>query len=338
MRKNKTVAELLKNCPAFPEFDEYYANQARSRQDQLTKPPGSLGKLEELAIWMAGWQRKTKPTMENVNCLVFAGNHGVSSKDVSAYPSTVTAQMVENFKNGGAAINQLCALAEITLSVIPIDLEKPTCDFSESPAMSEEETFAAMQLGHDSLSNDCDLLILGEMGIANTTAATAISCALFKQPVEKWTGTGTGISPKQLFRKISVINTALELHGVDFLSPVRILSSFGGREMAAIAGAVLAARLKSIPVLLDGFACTVAAATLQLFDKQILEHCLVAHSSAEPGHAGILNYLNKEPILDLNMRLGEGSGAAIASLILKSALATHNAMATFAEAGLSGKN
>ena len=176
-----------------PQFDDHVANQARAHQNQLTKPHGSLGRLEEFAIWMAGWQRKINPTMDNTNCLIFAGNHGVATNGVSAYPSNVTAQMVENFKNGGAAINQLCELADIKLSVIPIDLEQPTRDFSREAAMGLEETMAAMQLGFNAVTEDCDLLVLGEMGISNTTAATAIACALFNQPVELWTGIGTGL-------------------------------------------------------------------------------------------------------------------------------------------------
>ena len=246
--------------------------------------------------------------------------------------------MVENFKRGGAAINQICKLANIQLSVIPIDLEYPTRDFSKEAAMGLEETIAAMQLGFDSVNQDCDLLLLGEMGISNTTAATAIACALFKKPVEAWTGIGTGLDEKRLANKISVIKSAIELHGQNFKCPESILATLGGRELAAIAGSIIAARLLRIPVLLDGFICTSAAATLTIFDNKILDHCLVSHLSTEPGHYGILSYLNKKPILDLNLRLGEGSGAAIASLIIKSSIAIHNGMATFNEAGVSQKN
>ena len=297
-----------------PQFDDHVANQARAHQNQLTKPHGSLGRLEEFAIWMAGWQRKINPTMDNTNCLIFAGNHGVATNEVSAYPSNVTAQMVENFKNGGAAINQLCELADIKLSVIPIDLEQPTRDFSREAAMGLEETMAAMQLGFDAVTEDYDLLVLGEMGISNTTAATAIACALFNQPVELWTGIGTGLDTNGLSTKISVIESALKLHGKKFRSTKSILATLGGRELAAIVGSIIAARLLRIPVLLDGFICTSAAATLTIFDKKILDHCLISHLSTEPGHNGVLKFLNKKPILDLNMRLGEGSGAAIASL------------------------
>ncbi len=338
MIKKNIIKKFLNDEVPFKQFDKYYANLAKNHQNSLTKPRGSLGKLEEYAIWMAGWQKRKKPKMNNFQCLVFVGNHGVSKRNVSAYPSEVTKQMVKNFKKGGAAINQLCNLSNTALSVIPIDLEKPTKDFSEEKAMSYNETFSAMQLGYNSVPKKCDLLILGEMGISNTTSATAISCALFNASVKKWTGLGTGISEKDLRNKISVIKKGLKLHGRKFDSVIEILSSFGGREMAAIAGSVIAARVRGIPILLDGFVSTASAATLTIFNKNILEHCLISHVSTEPGHKDIIFRLRMRPILDLSMRLGEASGAAVAALIIKAALATHNKMATFLEAGVSKKN
>ena len=338
MINKNIIREFLNGEIQYKQFDKYYADLARNRQDNLTKPMGSLGKLEKYAIWMAGWQKKEKPTINNFQCLVFAGNHGVAKKNVSAYPPEVTEQMVKNFKNGGAAINQLCKLSNIKLSVIPINLEKPTKDFSEEKAMNLSETLCAMQLGYNSVPKKCDLLILGEMGISNTTSATAISCALFDSPVKKWTGLGTGISEENFKNKISVIKKGLKLHGKKFDSVVEILSSFGGREMAAIAGSVIAARIRGIPILLDGFVSTASAATLTIFNENILEHCLISHLSIEPGHKGIILKLKKEPILDLSMRLGEGSGGAVAALIIRAALVTHNKMATFSEAGVSKKN
>jgi len=331
------IENFFKGKIKIPLFDEVIANGARKLQNELTKPPGSLGKLEEYAIWMAGWQKKKKPTMNNFQCIVFAANHGVANKGVSAYPSEVTSQMVQNFKKGGAAINQLCNLANVKLSVIPIDLKNPTKDFSEEKSMKYDETISAMELGFNSVSKGCDLLILGEMGISNTTAATAISCALFNGSTEKWTGLGTGISKEKLKKKISVIKNGLKLHGKKFESVEKILSAFGGREMAAIAGSVIAARVIGIPVLLDGFISTASAATLTIFKKNFLDHCLISHLSSEPGHKGILSHLKKEPILDLNLRLGEGSGGVVAALIIRSALITHNKMTTFSEAGVSRK-
>ena len=332
------IRKFLNGEVQYKQFDKYYANLAKNRQNNLTKPIGSLGKLEKYAIWMAGWQKKEKPTINNFQCLVFAGNHGVARRKVSAYPSEVTEQMVKNFINGGAAINQLCNLSNIKLSVIPISLENPTKDFSEEKAMNPDETLSAMKLGYNSVPKKCDLLLLGEMGISNTTSATAIACALFKTSVKKWTGLGTGISEKNLKNKISVIQRGLKLHGKKFDSVIEILSCFGGREMAAIVGSIIAARVRGIPILLDGFVSTASAATLTIFNKNILEHCLISHLSSEPGHKGIILKLKKEPILDLNMRLGEASGGAVASLIIKAAVVTHNKMATFSEAGVSKKS
>ena len=332
------IRKFLNGEVQYKQFDKYYANLAKNRQNNLTKPIGSLGKLEKYAIWMAGWQKKEKPTINNFQCLVFAGNHGVARRKVSAYPSEVTEQMVKNFINGGAAINQLCNLSNIKLSVIPISLENPTKDFSEEKAMNPDETLSAMKLGYNSVPKKCDLLLLGEMGISNTTSATAIACALFKTSVKKWTGLGTGISEKNLKNKISVIQKGLKLHGKKFDSVIKILSCFAGREMAAIVGSIIAARVRGIPILLDGFVSTASAATLTIFNKNILEHCLISHLSSEPGHKGIILKLKKEPILDLNMRLGEASGGAVASLIIKAAVVTHNKMATFSEAGVSKKS
>ena len=331
------IENFFKGKIKIPLFDEVIANGARKLQNELTKPPGSLGKLEEYAIWMAGWQKKIKPTIENVHCLIFAGNHGISCKGVSAYQAEVTSQMVKNFERGGAAINQLCDLANISLSVIPIDLETPTRDFSEDTAMDKKEVISAMQLGFDSVPNKCDLLVLGEMGISNTTSATAISCALFDEPVKKMTGIGTGLNKKQISNKIQIIQSAIKLHGKKFKDTLSILSCYGGREISAIVGSIISARLMSIPILLDGFICSAAASSLTLFDKMILDHCLISHLSSEPGHAKILKYLKKDPILDLKLRLGEGSGGAIATLILKAALATHNGMATFKDAKVTNK-
>ncbi len=337
MQRDNDIEKFFFRKTEIPQFNYPIYNKAKDLQNQLTKPIGSLGKLEEFAVWMAGWQNRIKPTIKNAHCLIFAGNHGIADKGVSAYPSEVTAQMVENFKKGGAAINQLCDLAGIKLSVIPIDLENPTKDFSEELAMEKSEVISAMQLGFQSVPSSCDLLVLGEMGISNTTSATAISCAIFDEPVESMTGKGTGLNRNQMSKKKSVIRSALQLHGRKLLNTVSVLSCYGGRETSAIAGSVIAARLKSIPVLLDGFVCTAAASSLILHDKKILDHCLISHLSTEPGHLKILSYLKKEPILDLKMRLGEGSGAAVASLILKSALATHNGMSTFSNANVTKK-
>ena len=334
----QSIQEILNGRVQLKKFSKYFANHAKQRQKKLTKPNGSLGNLEDYAIWLAGWQHTRTPTIRNPLCLVFAANHGVANRGVSAYPQEVTEQMVKNFEAGGAAINQLCNLANVKLSVIPIELENPTKDFSRESAMTIAETELAMQIGFDSVPQDTDLLILGEMGISNTCAATAISCVLFNQTIKSWTGIGTGLSKDKLKKKISIISYGIELHGRNFNKVEQILSAFGGREMAAIAGAVVAARLRGVPVLLDGFVSTASAASLIIFKRNILDHCLISHLSTEPGHRGIIKKLKKDPILDLNLRLGEASGGVIASMILKSAVVTHNGMSTFSEANISQKN
>ena len=222
MNKTNDIEKFFNSLTKIPKFDNFKASKAKQLQNELLKPVGSLGKLEEYAIWMAGWQRKIKPSIKNAHCLIFAGNHGIANKGVSAFPSEVTAQMVANFKEGGAAINQLCELAELKLKVTPLELEKPTRDFSENLAMEKEDVISAMQIGFDSVPSNCDLLVLGEMGISNTTSASALSCALFNETVESMTGIGTGLNEIQLTNKISVIKSALKLHGTKFKSTLKI--------------------------------------------------------------------------------------------------------------------
>jgi nicotinate-nucleotide--dimethylbenzimidazole phosphoribosyltransferase len=322
----KTLAERL------PTADSASAEAARARQNQLTKPPGSLGKLEDLAVFMAGWQRTDRPVIETAQALVFAGNHGICDRGVNPFPQAVTAQMVANFEAGGAAINQLCKANGAALTVVPLDLDKPTQDFTKAPAMTEAETLAAMNAGASAVDEDADVLLLGEMGIGNSTIAAALACAAFGGEPADWVGAGTGSDAEGMALKAAVIAEGLALHeGID---AIRALSALGGREQAAICGAVLAARAASIPVLLDGYICTAAVAPLAATDPALLDHCLVGHASAEPGHARLTKAMGKPPVLDFAMRLGEGTGAALALGILRSALACHNGMATFAEAGV----
>lgn len=321
-----------------PTIDSVCESQARARQDVLTKPQGSLGRLEELAIWLSGWQGIKKPSVNKATCLVFAGNHGVVKQGVSAFPAEVTAQMVMNFEVGGAAINQLCKASGADLKVISLDLDSPTADFTEGPAMSAEECSEAIQQGMDAVSEDIDILLLGEMGIGNSTSAAALSAATFGGEVAPWVGAGTGLDAAQMQHKSRVIEGALERHKGQLASSFEILTRLGGRELAAIVGAVLKARQCRIPVLLDGFICTAAAAVLTRDNPQALDHCQIAHLSQEPGHKRLAEALGKNPILNLNMRLGEASGAATALMILKSAVAVHNGMATFDEAGVSNRD
>lgn len=308
---------------------------ARARQDQLTKPPGALGRLEELAIFMAAWQGKTRPTIDRAQALVFAGNHGVCAQGVNPFPQEVTAQMVANFSAGGAAINQLCRESGADLSVIALELDRPTADFTSGPAMTDVECLQAFNQGAAAVSDDADVLVLGEMGIGNSTVAAALAAAVFGGTASDWVGPGTGSDAAGIARKVAVIDQALSLHQGVGTRPGALLAALGGREQAALCGAVLGARAKGIPVILDGYICTAAVAPLHLADPDLLDHCVVGHASAEPGHARLLEAMNKVPVLSFEMRLGEGSGAALALGVLRAALACHNGMATFAEAGVS---
>jgi nicotinate-nucleotide--dimethylbenzimidazole phosphoribosyltransferase len=323
-------------CRDLPGGDRRFADTAAHRQQNLTKPPGSLGRLEELAIWLAQWQGREKPLLERVTIAVFAGNHGVASRGVSAYPQAVTAQMVANFAAGGAAINQIAKTAAAELRVVPIELERPTRDFTEAAAMSTEEYLEAVDAGYRTVPDDCDLLAVGEMGIANTTTAATLCAALLGGGAARWAGRGTGIDDDGLARKRAAIETALNFHRGILGDPLAVATALGGRELAAIAGAVLAARQHNIPVLLDGFVATSAVLPLARLDAGALDHCRAGHVSAESGHRDLLHELKLPPLLDLDMRLGEASGAAVAILLARAALACHAGMATFAEAGVSG--
>jgi nicotinate-nucleotide--dimethylbenzimidazole phosphoribosyltransferase len=307
-----------------------------ARESQLTKPPGSLGRLEEVVAWLARWQGHA-PRLARVDVLVFAGNHGVTAQGVSAYPPAVTAQMVANFAAGGAAINQLSRVAGTDLRVIPLALEQPTRDFTRAPAMDEQDFLAAVAAGHDAVSPAADLVCLGEMGIGNTTAAAALAAALFGGGGWRWAGRGTGVDDAGLARKRAAVDAALGRHASLRGDPIALAAALGGRELAAILGATLAARRQRVPVLLDGFVSTAAAAPLARLRDDALDHTRAAHVSAEAAHRRLLDELGLEPLLDLGMRLGEASGAALAVPLLRAALACHTGMATFAEAGVADK-
>jgi nicotinate-nucleotide--dimethylbenzimidazole phosphoribosyltransferase len=337
MANFSSFSDLRAACLDLPSGDPAAGASAARREAMLTKPPGSLGRLEQLVGWLALWQGRAPPRLQRVEVLVFAGNHGVTQRGVSAYPPEVTAQMVANFAAGGAAINQLARTAAATLRVIPLSLEQPTADFTERPALSEPDFLAAVTVGFEAVSPGCDLLCLGEMGIGNTTAAAALAAALFGGGGVRWAGRGTGVDQDGLARKRDAINRALLCQAAVLHDPLAIAAALGGRELAAILGATLAARRRRIPVLLDGFVCTAAVAPLQRLRADALAHALASHVSAETGHGLLLDELGLNPLLDLNMRLGEASGAALAVLLLRAALACHTGMATFAEAGVSDR-
>ena len=315
--------------------DDAASATATARQATLTKPPGSLGRLEDLAVWLARWQGRPMPGLARAEILVFAANHGVTRQGVSPYPAEVTAQMVANFAAGGAAINQLAAVAGARLRVVPLALDQPTQDFTEAPAMDEAAFLDAVSTGHAAVAPGTDLLCLGEMGIGNTTAASAICAALFGGNGETWVGRGTGIDDAGLARKAAAINAGIARHQTT--DPLLVAMRLGGRELAAILGAVLAAREHAVPVLLDGFVCTAAVAPLARLAPGALDHCMAGHVSAEAAHRRLLARLGLAPLLDLGMRLGEASGAATALLLVRAALACHTGMATFASAGVSDR-
>lgn len=306
---------------------------AAERNGQLTKPPGALGRLEDLAVWYAGWRGDARPQISAPQVIVFAGNHGVTAQGVSAFPPEVTVQMVMNFEHGGAAINQLARAAGAKMDVHALDLDKPTADFTQTPAMTEDELLAALRTGWLAVDPQSDLLVVGEMGIGNTTPAAAIACALFGGDASDWTGRGTGVDDAGLANKTRVVAEGVAKHASD--DGLDILRCLGGREIAAMAGAIAAARVLRIPVILDGFICSAAAACLWKLSDGALDHAVAGHQSAEAAHGAVLAKLGKEPLLSLGLRLGEGSGGALAINILKSAVACHSGMATFAEAGVS---
>src|SRR5690349_21180637 len=332
-----TLDEMRALIADLPGPDLVAGTAAAAREAQLTKPGGALGRLEELSQWLATWQGKHPPSVDHPRTAVFAGNHGVAARGVSAYPAAVTAQMVQNFIAGGAAVNQLCRAIDADLRVYEMTLDEPTQDFTEAPAMSDADCALAMAYGMTSVEPGVDLLALGEMGIGNTASAAALCGALFGGSAAAWVGPGTGVAGAALERKIAVVDAALAHHRPAATDPFDVLRRLGGRELAAIAGAVVAARRARVPVVLDGYACTAAAAVLFAADRHALDHCVVAHRSAEPGHQRLLEKLGRTPLLDLGMRLGEASGATLAIALLKAALACHTGMATFAEAGVSGK-
>lgn len=328
-----SLAEFVDLLKTAPILDMDAQKAAQDRNLQLTKPPAALGRLEDLAIWYAGWRGVKGPHVDRPQVIVFAGNHGVTAKGVSAFPAEVTAQMVINFEHGGAAINQLCKTFGAQMDVHALELDQPTADFTQSAAMSEAEVVAALAAGWASVDPSADVVVTGEMGIGNTTSAAALGAALFGGTASDWTGRGTGVDDAGLDRKTQVVAEGLARHqGVTGLEALRCL---GGRELAGMAGAIAAARHHRIPVILDGFICCAAAACLASAVPGALDHAVAGHLSAEGAHGRMLDALGKDPLLSLGLRLGEGSGGALAIGVLQAAVACHTGMATFAEAGVS---
>lgn len=328
----QTLAEFRNLLSRMPGPDIAAIAAAEARNGQLTKPSGALGRLEALAIWMGGWQGTDKPHATKPQIVIFAGNHGVTAQGVSAFPAEVTVQMVANFAHGGAAINQLAKAFGATLDVHALDLDHPTADFTTAPAMTEAELLDALSKGFEAVDSKADLFVAGEMGIGNTTVAAALATALYGGT--GWAGRGSGVDDAGLARKEAAIAAGVARHAAALPDPLEVLRCLGGRELAAMAGAILGARMARVPVILDGFIACASAAVLAKAAPGALDHCVAGHLSAEGAHGRLLEKLGKEPLLSLGLRLGEGSGAALAIGVVQGAVACHSGMATFAEAGV----
>ena len=328
------IRQLL---PLLPDVSEASVAAVRARDAQLTKPSGALGRMEEFVEWLAAWQAKPLPQIDRPTVAIFAANHGVVAQGVSPYPAAVTQQMMKNFSAGGAAINQICALQGLGLKVFELALELPTKDITQAPAMDEAECTATIAFGMQAIAGGADLLGLGEMGIGNTTAAAAVYHALYGGEASDWVGRGTGVDDAGLARKVEPSARAVALNKGNLGDPLEVLRRVGGREIAALCGAILAARMERVPVVLDGYVVCAAAAIIHALDARAIDHCVAGHQSAEGAHAEVLRRLGKKPILQLDMRLGEGTGAALAMGVIRAALACHRDMATFAGAGVAEK-
>jgi len=338
-------------------LDSAAMEQARARQQQLTKPTGSLGQLEGLAVQLAGLQGRERPTLERVAITIFAGDHGVVEEGISAYPQAVTGQMLRNFVGGGAAISVLARQLQASLEVVDlgtIDLELAlpgvhhlrlgagTANFARQPAMTDAQLQAALAAGRDSALQAADqgaaLFIGGEMGIGNTTAASALASTLLGCSARELSGPGTGLDAVGVRRKAEVIERALMLHGLRADDPLQALACVGGFEIAALTGAYLACAQQGVAVLVDGFICSVAALVAVRLNPGCRPWLLFAHQGAEPGHRVLLEALDATPLLALGLRLGEGSGAALAVPLMRLACALHGQMATFAEAAVADRS
>lgn len=329
--------------------------EALARQQQLTKPTGSLGQLERVAVQLAGLQGRVKPKADALWIAIFAGDHGVVAEGVSAYPQEVTGQMLHNFVTGGAAISVLAQQLSAQLDVVDLGTVSPldlpgvrhlrigagTANFAQGPAMTQQQGLAAMQAGRDSVLRakavGSELFVGGEMGIGNTAAASAVACSLLECAAQLLVGPGTGLNAAGIAHKTQVIERALALHAEQAGDPLQSLFCLGGFEIAALVGAYLACAQEGIPVLVDGFICSVAALVAVRLNPSCRDWLLFGHRGAEPGHRHLLETLQAEPLLDLGLRLGEGSGAALAVPLVRLACQLHNGMATFAEAAVADR-
>ena len=346
---------LQRTLAAIRPLDEAAATAARRRQDSLTKPPGSLGRLEELSVQLAGITGQPRPRLERAAIIVMAGDHGVTAEAVSAYPAAVTPQMVLNFLRGGAAINVLARQVGARIVVVDMGVaaELPqaaglvraklglgTANMARGPAMSREQAVASLETGiglvEERAAQGLDLVAAGDMGIGNTTAASAITAVLCRCPPEAVTGRGTGVDDAGLARKVAVIHRALQMNHPDPSDGLDVLAKVGGFEIGGMAGVMLGAAARRTPVVLDGFIAGAAALIAVALCPGARPYLIAAHRSVEAGHAVALKHLGLRPLLDLELRLGEGTGAALAIPIVQAAARILDEMATFGEAGVSG--
>jgi nicotinate-nucleotide--dimethylbenzimidazole phosphoribosyltransferase len=330
------IRALLRDMPE-PDLEACAA--AMLREGQLIKPQGALGRLEDFSAHIAAWpgkraNGKTQLALQRPLVAIFAGAHGVTRHGVSAYPDGVNRAMLAGFSNGQAAINQICKSFDLGLKVFDLAIDLPTNDITLSAAMEEAACAATIGFGMEAIANGTDLLCLGEMGIGNTTIAAAIYTALYGGSARDWVGRGTGVDDAGIGRKISAVEAALACHAGRLTDPLEVLRRLGGREIAAMVGAILAARIERVPVILDGYVVCAAAAIVHALSPEAIAHCLAGHCSNEGAHGEVLSRLGLRPILDLSMRLGEGTGAALAAGLIKAALACHTGMASFSEAGV----
>tara|TARA_Y100000590_G_scaffold467150_1_gene645000 strand:- start:4581 stop:5609 length:1029 start_codon:yes stop_codon:yes gene_type:complete len=326
-----TFNELVDFITEMPKIDQDAVNMAKDRDKRLLKPPGSLGELEEIVLWAAGWQGTYPPKIDNISVAIFVSNHGTAiNHRISPYPTAVTGQLLKSWRSESAVINQICKTHNIGLQVFDLAVEEPTQDITIAPAMTSKDCITTILYGREAIASNPDIICLGEGGIGNTTIASAICAALYGGDLKDWVGPGTGADQNMIKKKIEVIEKSLNFHKSRL--PLEVLRCFGGREFAGIVGAILAARFERVPVILDGFPVCAAAAILNEILPSSLDHCYVAHKSREPGHKKLLQKLGKKPLLDLQMSLGEGSGAALAVPLITSAINIHNNTSTFQDA------
>lgn len=329
------MIEDLSEIGDLPAPDSRAAAAVRERAAEILRPSGALARLDEVAVWLAGWQRTARPNVEAPAAVIFVADHGVAAEGVSAYPAEVTGEMLRALREGVATASVMARNTHVELSVVDVGVGRPSGNLLREAALSAASFRECFEAGRRAVAAlDTDLLVLGEMGIGNTTAAAAVCAALFGGLAEEWTGRGTGLDDAAFAHKVEVVEGARRRIGED-AQPLEVLRQLGGADLVALAGATAEARLRSIPVLLDGFVATAACAPLEFARAGALDHCLAAHCSSEPGHRLLLEKLGKEPLLDLGLRLGEGSGALAALPLVRLAAACVTEVSTFAEWGLS---